>query len=474
MAIGTATRREFFKRASAFSLLGAGGTLGLQLASIASVADAAPTEDYKALVCFNMLGGNDHLDTVYPYDPDNFTSLQRARSAIMRERSTLLPITTKTSQGGKLAAFHPNLIQLRSLYNSGRVAVISNIGPMQSVLSKANIIAGSPLPPGVGSHNDGNAMWHALNPDGAIYGWGGLMADALIGLNPNAAYSSVSAGIYNPFGSGKLVQQYSVSPDSTALPLEGLGPPNNFYGPRRSTYFESPNFGRDLERWITPTSANLMEQHYVSQVRRVIAGSEVLTQAFSAQKNFPLFNTGQADWVAYRNNRVGYELRAVAQLIAQRNQLGVKRQVFFVDHFAYDNHGGMIVDHGNRMKELDAAIGYFQNVIDAMGLANNVTLFTTSEFGRAIIPGGDGTGHGWGGLQFVIGGAVKGGDIFGQLPTTDPNGSDFLPSGAMVPKHSVEQMVATLGRWFGVSETDLKMILPNWNRFSPAYLDFMI
>lgn len=467
MPMGHRTRRDFMRRAATIGSVGAGGLLGLRLATMASVsAQAASSEDFKALVCYNMLGGNDHLDTLYPYDPDNYNALRAIRGNQARDRATLLPITTATSQNGKAAALHPSLVKLRERYNKGQVAIIPNVGAMRRPYTRAQLIAGAPLPPGAGSHNDGNAMWHALDPDGAIYGWGGLMADAVMTMNPNPTYSSINAGIYNPFGSGKFVQQYAVSSDSTANTLEGVGK----YG---DNFFGSPTFAADAESWLSPNTDNLMEKHYVGQVKRVLDGAKTMTDVFEAQKNFPRFYTNQSDQTAYRNNRAGFEMRAIAQVIASRKALGVRRQILFVDHFGFDTHGSTVIAHGDLMKQVDAALGYFADMLDLMGLSENVTTFTTSDFGRSLIPGGDGTGHGWSGCQFVMGGAVKGGDIYGELPTIGINSNNFLPDGSMIPHYSVEQMIGPLGRWFGVSEADLAKILPNRGQFphpDPAFM----
>lgn len=475
MIHGNARRRAFLAAAARFGGLRAVGPLGLQCAALAALSSPsarASGDDYKALVCVNLLGGNDQLATLYDATPSSLAQLSRFRPGLVPARDALLPITPATAQPGRQPALHPELVRLRARFAAGQVAIVAGIGTLEHPLTRAQAEAGAPLPAGNGSHNDGNALWHTLGPDGTLYGWGGLMLDALASANGASPYGSVSVGFYNAFGSGRTVQQFHVSEDGYAMTIEGLEAAD---AARLGNvdHFGSTRFAADLQAWIGGTPSHLIEREYVRTYRRVMDGAAQLNAAFKATESFPRFFTGQADTVAFRDNRLGYELRSVARLIQQRQSLGVRRQVFFVDHFGYDNHGALVVDHGRRMRELDAALGYFDDVIGQLGLRDQVTVFTTTDFGRALIANGDGTGHGWGGVQFIQGGAVRGGDLYGALPSTDPASADYLPSSAQIPRFAVEQSVATLGRWLGVSDADLRSILPRWGRFSPATLGFM-
>jgi len=175
------------------------------------------------------------------------------------------------------------------------------------------------------------------------------------------------------------------------------------------------------------------------------------------------------------NSDVGNQLRTIAQLIEGRGLTKMRRQIFFVDQGGYDTHGSQLGFHNSLLGNMAQAIGAFQDSMAALGLADNVTTFTLSEFGRTLKPAASaGTDHGWGNYAFVIGGAVRGGDVYGTMPVLALNGPDDLgKDGRWIPTTSVEQYGATLARWFGIAEGDLPYVFPNIGAFGNTNMGFM-
>ena len=108
-----------------------------------------------------------------------------------------------------------------------------------------------------------------------------------------------------------------------------------------------------------------------------------------------------------------------------------------------------------------------------VGAADSVTTFTASDFGRTYQTNGAGSDHGWGSHHIVVGGAVKGGDIYGHVPTLAVNGPDDTGNGRWIPTTAVDEYAATMARWFGVSATDLPVVLPNIGRFAHPNVGFL-
>jgi uncharacterized protein (DUF1501 family) len=165
----------------------------------------------------------------------------------------------------------------------------------------------------------------------------------------------------------------------------------------------------------------------------------------------------------------------VARTIAARGGLGMKRQVFFVNLYGFDTHDNQNKNHADLMARLDHALKYFDATLTRLVVNQQVTTFTASDFGRSFTSNGDGSDHGWGGHHLIMGGAVKGGDIYGAFPTLAAKNShnnnfdgspDQLTNGVLLPRVSIEQYGATLGRWFGLNDGQLGDVFPNLSNFS--------
>ena len=437
------SRRQFLRNTA---VVGA-APLVLNLTSTEVQAQLAP--EYRALVCVSLGGGNDHLSTVVPFDISSYNSYKNKRAGLALDRATLLPLTAASAQGGRSVGFSPNLARLKTVYDAGRCAVLAGVGTLAEPTTLAKINAGTArLPPLLGSHSDQGNIWFSLGTQNP-FGWGGRMSDFLSPSNGGKSnFTSIAAnGAYSQFLVG----------DTTSFFTAGDGgAPRLFFG------------GDPLEQAIIgPTvRSNLLEQAYTQVHQSLLKGATDLGAAILPENSFAAPPGGG-------RNTLANQLLTVARIIGGRNALGLKRQIFFVDLGGFDTHAGQLNKHPALMTQVDEALSYFDSLMVQLNTSNNVTLFTQSEFGRTYNFNGDGTDHAWGTHTFVMGGAVKGGNIYGTLPNMDANGTDFLPNGQMIPTISVEQYGATLAKWMGITSTDINTVFPNLSRFNTSDLGFM-
>jgi uncharacterized protein (DUF1501 family) len=460
------------------ALLSAAGSTAAPLgASLAAVGDAAAAtaNDYKAIVCLFLHGGNDHFNTVLATDSESWSAYNTVRNTSTASSIALplygsagvLNIVPSSGQGGRAFGLHPQLDGLRNLFNNKRAAVVANVGPLVMPTTLAQFKSRSvPLPPKLFSHNDQQAVWQSGRAEGASYGWGGRMGDMFAAANSNSLFTSISTAGNAVFASGKTVQQYQVSVSGTAA-ISQLD--DYLYG----------TFQHGLRNAIVTANNSVFARDYARVVQRSLDSQAVLAAALATSGSGGV--TAPSRYYnpvaqAYGANPLAQQLHTVARVIAGRNQLGTKRQVFFVNLAGFDTHDGQISKHANLMAQLDHALAYFDTTLaSVMGanLRDNVTLFTASDFGRTLTTNGDGTDHGWGSHHFVIGGAVKGKDIYGDFPAMGLNHALDAGQGALLPSTSVDQMGATLAKWFGLSATEIADIFPNLRYFSKADLGFM-
>ncbi len=453
------SRREFVKRASALSIAGAGAPFALNLATIgAAVAQTVP--EYRAIVCLFLFGGNDHTNTIMPFDPTEHAAYVAARQSISFSRDALIPTATApvASQGGRPFAFHPALTSFKSLYDLGKLAVVANVGPLVVPTTRIQYRNGSvPLPPKLFSHNDQQSAWQANTPigEGAQLGWGGRMGDLLAAQNGLTTFTCISASGNAVFLSGQEVIQYQVgSNGSTAInALSG-----NLFG--------SATAGAAYRRVIMRTSSHLLENQYSQMVSRSVNANALLSSSLPAASTFNV--------PIPAGNGLASQLNVVARMIAARSAIAANRQVFFVSLGGFDNHDFLIDEHNLRLQTVNAAIGVFYQWLQQLRMENNVTLFTASDFGRTLTSNGDGSDHGWGAHHIVLGGAVQGGNIYGSFPQVTFNTNDDIGQGSLLPTTSVDQYAATLARWFGVPDFRMPDVLPNIGNFGVSrYLDFL-
>lgn len=469
MTYRNASRREFLRAASAIAAAvpAAGAGFALNLASLGSAAAQAAPDDYKALVCVFLFGGCDHANTVLATDSDSWNAYLSARSAApdpialdapgAGTARAVLPIVPDDAGGlhaGRAFALHPNLGPVKSLFDAGRAAVLANVGPLIVPTGKAQYSARSvPLPPKLFSHNDQQSTWMAHAPEGARTGWGGRLGDLFAANNAQPVFTCVSAAGNSVFVSGRQTIQYQVS-TSGAVGINGL---TNLYGVAAAP--------AALQALLTESRAHLIENEFNRVAKRSIDARAVLNDAIAQAPALPAVPAG---------NGLAAQLRTVAQIIGGRGTTGAKRQVFFVSLGGFDNHDGLNTNHGNLMRTLADAIGWFDAAMTAMGTQQAVTLFTASDFGRTLTSNGDGSDHGWGSHHLVVGGAVRGRQIAGRFPAIGINTNDDVGQGRLLPTVAVEQYASTLGRWFGASDAQLLDAMPNLANFTTRDLGLML
>ena len=497
-----ASRRLFLRHAGAMaSLLGpAAAPFALNLSAMGTAAaQAAP--DYKALVCLFLFGGNDSLNMVLPTDTDSWTNYSNVRNQAPDSIALLAPGTApNTGAGagsparlggvlpilpanaqGRSFALHPVMGSLQTMFNNDkRLAILPNIGTLIMPTTKAQYgQSAHPKPASLFSHNDQANTWQALAPEGATRGWGGRMGDMLASMNARPVFTSISAAGNAVWLAGDTIQQYQVGTSGAIrMGTDGNG---KIYG--------SADVGAAMQRIVSATrGTHVFERDLAALGRRAIDAETALRNALKPASD-ALFGTAPASGsynanndpkLQYDNpltggksfNSLAQQLQIVARLIDASNAAGVqaRRQVFFVSMGGFDTHDNQNRNHADLMAKLAHALRYFDTTLGAMGARNAVTTFTASDFGRTFTSNGDGTDHGWGAHHFVMGGAVRGGDLYGNFPVLgakNANNNNFdsspnqIGNGALLPETSVDQLGATLGRWFGLSDGQLLDLFPN-------------
>jgi uncharacterized protein (DUF1501 family) len=493
------SRREVLRRAGAIGMSAPLAPFMLNLAA-AGRASATGASDYKALVCIFMYGGNDSYNTVLATDTPSWSAYNTERASIglmaagmgaqqgssnfNAQLGGVLPITPANSQGRSFA-LNPLLGSLRDMFAAGRLGIVANVGPLLRPMSKADYLnPGIAKPAKLFSHNDQQSTWQSFGAEGTTAGWGGKLADTVLTANTQSSLTSISlTANQTSWPSGVQARSYQLAPTGSL-----------HIGASNGTVYGSAIVQQQLLA-ITSTSSsvNIIEHDHVATVGRSIAGDALLTSTLPAPTAGPWGTSGLSAGATdpkllYRNpatgvtelNPLALQLQTVARMIAARTSLGMSRQLFFTSLDGFDTHAAQATAHAVCMARLAHAMAYFDSTLTQMGVNPNVTTFTASDFGRNFTSNGTGCDHGWGGHHFVMGAAVKGGDIYGAFPAygvSDGLGGFSTPSqlggGALLPTISVDQYAATLGAWFGASATTLLSIMPNLVNFNPRNLGFM-
>jgi uncharacterized protein (DUF1501 family) len=468
------TRRQFLRAASMASMAGFYvSPFLIELNSLAAMAQGSGSSDYRALVCIYLQGGNDGHGTVIATDPDSFTAFTQARSGapgLAYPISELLPITLTTPQPGRTFALNPNLTGVQNLFNSGRAAIVANTGTLVTPATKTQINANSVvLPDSLYSHFDQTAAWQAIASNlgsGERVGWGGAVADAIeaMNMNSNSMFTCISTAGNALFLAGQTSFQLNVTP-AGPIPINGLTQP-----PFGST-------SNPLSAILSGDETNLFAQEYEVVVQRSIQAQAMLASAMAPAGVGGVPNAPQyLDPVSMKlmDNPLADSLQTVARIISGRASLGVTRQIFYVQLGSFDTHNNQAQIHAQLLTQLGAALEYFDGLMVNMGLSNNVTAFTISDFGRTLTCNSNGTDHGWGSHHFVLGGAVKGQNMYGQYPVVGVNQANDVGAGRLIPTTAVEQYAGTLASWFGLSDNEIRTVFPNFGNFgSDPYLGFM-
>lgn len=411
--------------------------------------------DYRALVCVFLYGGNDCYNMLVPSDLAHHNVYAAGRGALAIARDELLALNplNSASDGGTYG-LHPSMAPLRNLFDNGQAALLANVGPLLHPITKAQYQAGSvPVPAQLFSHSDQQVLWQTPQAEvGNRRGWGGRLADMFADSNPNTQLSmNISLAGENIYQAGNDVVPYFVSTEG-AEGFEFVTQP--WEAQRRATFLAL----RDA------SYAHPLQRQYARVVRRAMDNEVMVNQALAGA---PTLST------AFPDTYLAQQLRMVARLISVRNPLQMTRQIFFVGMGGYDTHDNQLGVHGDLLAELSGALAAFHAATVEMGLDDRVTAFTASDFGRTLSINGDGTDHGWGGHQVVVGGSVRGQRYYGLFPNLAVEGPDDAGWGQIIPTTSVDQYAATLARWYGLPDSDRALIFPNLANFASPDLGFM-
>lgn len=438
------SRRTFLKTALASAVL----PLAPKLAG------AAPPGGYRALVCVLLEGGADSFNMVAPTASDAWNRYRQLRGDMALPRDELLPLGN-TSWG-----LHPRLSRLHALFEQGELALVANVGTLQRPVTRDEVLAGEGLPANLFSHNSQRDLWmtaDARHPQRT--GWAGRLADNLAG----GPFFNISVTSRN------LMQRGS---------REALVVADDIYA------FDGFYRLRDGDTDMGPP--------YLRMIQAGRGHSNLLVQAFSdtRQAELDLFEeaSGMLDGIRthvdfsrgeHQTGRpIGAQLAQVARMLQARQTPGrvpgdPPLQIFFVNYHGWDTHNTPLNGDSHLVDYLDESLDAFYRELRILGLENQVTTFTISDFGRSLTPNGAGTDHGWGGHAWVMGGAVNGG-IHGRMPAVEPGSPDAV-EGRVIPTMAVEQYLATLAGWLGAGDgrLDLDRVFPNLASFDVRDMGFM-
>lgn len=467
-------RRELITRTLLASLGGAGlfSQLGqLRLAQAAALDGLSRPhgqgEDYKALVCVFLNGGNDNVNTVVPRDAATYSQYQAVRPHLALPLNDLSPAThlhpVTAQSGGRQYALHPSMPEMANLFNAGRCALIANVGTLIQPVTRASYQAGLvDVPPQLFSHSDQAVFWQTSRPDATQkIGWGGRIADLLQSQNSNVQLPmSLSLAGQNVFQTGASIQPYSIGANGPV---------------QRDGYYDGYNASRRaaINALLNHQHSHILERAVAGGQRRSLDLYEDVRDALDLAPGLstpiPAGFSSQNGSIVGAYDSLVAQLRMIAKLISVRTALGQRRQIYYVSMGGYDFHDSLLTDHRDLMRALSLALNMFYDLTVELDVSNQVTTFTASDFGRTMTANGDGTDHGWGGEHFVMGDAVIGADIYGEMPSLIPNMADDAGWGQIIPKLATDQYAATLSRWFGVSESNIDLILPSLNSLNPVF-----
>ncbi len=451
-------RRTFLQHAGALAGTAALGQLG------AFAAHAAASNDYKALVCIFLYGGNDSNNMIVPLDSAGYANYAQTRSYLALAQSQLLPLSV--ASGAPLYGLHPAMPGLQSLWSAGSLAIVANVGTLVQPLTKEQYLSTStPKPESLFSHIDQQHQWQASisSTSSSNSGWGGRLADQFTALNVNSSVPPlISTGGNNLFVTGAAVQAL-VIPTGGSFGLSGFS--NDSADTARRSALEAL-LQIDQNTDLTRAAQTVMTG--------ALASSAILNPILSStgailSARFAGLTT------AFSRHAFSRQLLAIAKVIEARATLGASRQVFLATLGSFDTHTNQLNRQHDLLSQLDAGLTAFHGAMSDLGAGTQVTSFTLSDFSRNFLPNtGGGTDHAWGGHPLVIGDAVKGGQVYGTMPTLQLSGPDDASNlGRWIPTLAVDQFAATLATWFGADSNALATVLPNLSAFSPTTLGFI-
>lgn len=444
------TRRGFIRVTTASV-----GSLALRPFGLLPAMAQSPSS-YRALVCVFLFGGNDSNNTIIPMDDANYKAYTSIRGSLALPASALTPTVYSTANAPY--AFHGKLPELASMFSSKELAVVANVGSLVQPLTRAQYQGQqSPLPSNLFSHSDQQLQWQTSIAQGnSPTGWAGRVADYVEAQKMNTSSFPVffSVAGNSLLGNGATTQPVAVSPGGT-LQLAGFN----------STAASEARYNA-LTSLLTTDSGVTLAQAANNTLANSLNDAASLSQALAK---------GSALKTQFPATSLGQQMQQVAQIIQVASYLGMSRQIFFCSLGGFDTHGGELEAHNNLYPQLSQAISAFYAATEELGVAQSVTTFTESDFSRTFQPTtSDGSDHAWGSHHLVAGGAVQGGQIYGAFPTFELGGPNDTDSrGRWIPTTAVDQYGATLASWFGVPDSALTTVFPNFPSFGSQKLGFL-
>jgi uncharacterized protein (DUF1501 family) len=467
-------RRDLLKRslclaASSAAFTALSGKLSLvQAATMAKSQGRLLGNDYRALVCVFLYGGNDCFNWIVPRDVGAHNTYATTRGSIAVPRSELVSLTPTANgaayglhPGGATGAGnapHAAVTTLANLFNQANspLAIVANTGPLLYPITKTQYQNESvPTPPQLFSHEDQTSYWQTPTANSFDrLGWGGLLADrfALSNVNQNLAMT-ISTDGENVYQAGEDVVPYFVSPWGVDR-IGNIDP----------TWQQPTDRRAALYQLLNGPLSHPLERTYSDGFKRTVSNYEQVITALEGATNFDAIFGADGAIPDYLTR----QLKMVARLISARDTLQMQRQIFFVGIGGFDNHDTQLADHPPLIAAIANGLSKFYQATVAMGIEDQVTAFTASEFGRTLTNNGDGTDHGWGGHHLVLGGAVNGGQFYGRFPSLAASASnpDDAGWGQIIPTTSVDQYAWTLARWYGLPVSERDTVFPNVSRFT--------
>jgi uncharacterized protein (DUF1501 family) len=415
---------------------------------------AQGSQDYKALVCVFLFGGNDANNLIVPLGSGDYANYANIRAGLAIPQGQLLPVTPRSL--GVPYGFHPKLGEVQAMFNQGQLALLANAGTLVQPTTRDQYQKGqAAVPQNLYSHADQQQqMQTATLNTFADVGWGGKLADKIQSMYGGNFPVMISLAGSNVFAEGLLVRSIESSGDPTK-PLSG------FYGSDQDNARLAA-----LQSLLTfDTGLSLIQSASTTTSNAVQDGKTLaaaLAQGSPLQTQFP-------------QSSLGGQLKQVAQIIQVRAALGLPRQIFFVSSGGFDTHSDQLNQHNTLYQDLSQSMNAFNQATLELGIAPQVTTFTLSDFGRTFEPDStSGTDHAWGSHHLIMGGAIAGGDFYGTFPTQVLSGpDDATDEGRWIPTTSLDQYGATLAQWFGVQPADLPAIFPNLQNFQNPILNFV-
>jgi uncharacterized protein (DUF1501 family) len=443
------SRRSFIRSAS---LAAAGSAAALRpFGALNALAQNA--SGYKALVCVFLFGGNDANNTLIQFDTNGYANYSKIRGPLALPQSQLLPLTAAPN-----FALNPNLPDIQALFDSNAVAIVTNVGTLIEPTSRTQYLAGATVPQNLFSHPDQQLEWqNAAQTAGTQTGWAGRIADALnVTYNPNASIPMITSVAGDTlFCNGASSTPVSVSPGNLSAGQCSEG--STECAARLATAQALVGFKSGITLVQADNSITTNAYGYAKTLTDAVQSITPLKTVFPA------------------NNALATQLKQIAQIIQVRSTLGVGRQIFFAGIGNFDTHADQVPLQGALLAAISPALAAFYQATQELGVASDVTTFTMSDFSRTFQPNSNtGSDHAWGAHHFVLGGAVKGGKMYGTFPNLVLGGPDDSDSnGRWVPSTASIQYAATLAQWFGVSAAQLPAIFPNIGSFPTANLGFV-